>query len=191
MDARSKDTRGAQALLSLVEAATPPAARARPVAVVDTGDLKVSANPHEVLAAHGIGSGLCVLIHDPEARVGGLLHFLLPSCDVDPERCAREPGMFGDTGVRRLLEMMVEHQAMRGRLRACLVGGADPRPEGGGLPALALGSRNVAIAEQLLAAAGLRLGGTHCGGTAFRSVLLDVGSGAVTVGSPLLPEVRL
>ena len=178
-------------MLTLAEATRPAGGRQKPISVVEMGELKVSANAQEVLASYSIGSGLCVAISDLETHVGGLLHFLLPDSETDPDRRATQPAVFGDTGMQRLLEMMVEHQAMRKRLRVYLIGGADPRGDVAELGALGLGKRNRLRAEEQLAGAGLRVTAAHCGGTAFRTVLLDVDSGAVTVRSPLQEEVRL
>src|ERR1700731_1162142 len=43
--------------------------------VVGIGDCKVSNEPEDVLVTHALGSCIAVMIHDPVARVAGLLHY--------------------------------------------------------------------------------------------------------------------
>ena len=53
---------------------------------VGVGDCRVSNDPECVLVTYALGSCIAVLIHDPTAGVGGLLHFALPDSGLDRER---------------------------------------------------------------------------------------------------------
>ena len=46
--------------------------------VVGIADLKLSKKSGELLVTYALGSCLGVAIHDPEAKVGGILHAMLP-----------------------------------------------------------------------------------------------------------------
>jgi hypothetical protein len=44
--------------------------------IVGIGDCKVSGNVEDVLVTHALGSCIAILIHDPVAKVAGLLHYM-------------------------------------------------------------------------------------------------------------------
>ncbi|MGZ3387730.1 MAG: chemotaxis protein CheD, partial [Isosphaeraceae bacterium] len=46
--------------------------------VVGISDLKVSNNPADSMITYALGSCIAVAVYDPVAKVGGLLHFMLP-----------------------------------------------------------------------------------------------------------------
>ena len=46
--------------------------------VVGVADCHVTSDPANVLVTYALGSCIAVAIYDPVARVGGLLHFMLP-----------------------------------------------------------------------------------------------------------------
>ena len=56
--------------------------------VVGIAQMKVSADPGDELVAYALGSCLGVAVHDPVARVGGLLHAMLPLSSYEPPRAA-------------------------------------------------------------------------------------------------------
>ncbi len=106
---------------------------------VDSGDA--------VLAVDALGSCVAVALYDPERRVGGLIHILLPSPSL--ARDHSNPARFAETGIPLLLSEVMTAGAQRGSLTARLVGGASMFGRPGG-PA-AMGDRNVAAARQALA----------------------------------------
>ena len=57
--------------------------------IVGIGDCKVSKQPDDVLITHALGSCIAVMIHDPVAKVAGLLHYMLPESSLDAERARR------------------------------------------------------------------------------------------------------
>ncbi len=59
---------------------TAPPSEARRVSV-GIGQLAISRDPKEVLVAYGLGSCIGISCYDPQSRVSGLAHVLLPSSD--------------------------------------------------------------------------------------------------------------
>ena len=53
-----------------------------------TGEIEAPLNDRETLT-----------LFDPLARVGGLIHCMLPSSSFDPDKARTRPEMFTDTGV--------------------------------------------------------------------------------------------
>ena len=71
--------------------------------VVGVADLKVARGIDEdFLVTHALGSCLGLTIYDPKCQVGGMLHAMLPMSKINPEKAARNPFLFVDTGVPEL-----------------------------------------------------------------------------------------
>jgi len=47
--------------------------------VVGISDLKVSSNPADSMITYALGSCIAVAVYAPAAKVGGLLHYMLPT----------------------------------------------------------------------------------------------------------------
>lgn len=134
-----------------------------------------------VLVTLGLGSCVAILLHDPEARVGGLAHVLLPEPGLSRDQ--GNPSKFASTAVPLLREEMAALGARARRLQARLVGGAamfQTLMVPGGLN---MGERNVRAARAALQAAGIPLLGEAVGGDFGRSVRFHVGPGRMVVSS--------
>lgn len=151
------------------------------------GEAKV-AGPGCLLFTVGLGSCVAIVLWDPEVRVGGLAHAMLP--DPANGRRMTPPGRFATTAVPTLVARMREEGATTARMRARLAGGASMFESLMGGRAR-LGARNVQAAREALARLGLTLDGEDVGGTHGRSVFLDTDSGRLTVTSVALPDVVL
>ena len=56
--------------------------------VIVVGDMKTGRRG-DLLITHALGSCLGLMVFDPVAQVGGLLHAMLPLSKVNPEKEAR------------------------------------------------------------------------------------------------------
>lgn len=92
---------------------------------VGVADMKVSSDPEVVLATYSLGSCIGIAIYDAVARVGGLLHFMLPESTLDPEKAEKNPYMFADTGIPYLFREAYKLGAKKQRMRVIVVGGAQ------------------------------------------------------------------
>ena len=93
--------------------------------VVGMADGRVSGDPGQVLATYALGSCIALALHDPAARVGGMLHFMLPDSAIDPEKARRNPWMFADTGIPLLFRQAYEMGADKRRLVVRAAGGGQ------------------------------------------------------------------
>ena len=147
--------------------------------VVPLGEFAAVAAPGE-LAAVGLGSCVAVTLWDPEARVGGLAHIILPSA---PPGRADAPERYALTSVPLLARRVTALGAEPSRLVATLSGGAAMfaalQPPG----SIQTGERNVLAAHAALRELGVVVRGEWVGGEFGRSVRFDVGTGVVTVSS--------
>jgi chemotaxis protein CheD len=144
--------------------------------VVGVGDLAVSNNPSVVLATYSLGSCIGVAIYDPVARVGGLLHAMLPDSSIDPAKAAAQPAMFIDTGLPALFRAAYQLRADKYRIQICVAGGAQVMDSGGFFN---IGKRNYEALARILAQHGLRIRAEQTGGLNSRSMYLHLGSGEV------------
>ena len=71
--------------------------------------------PDAVIVTHALGSCVAVCLFDPVARVAGMLHFLLPESSSTPERAARQPAAFADTGIPLLFQAAYQPGASKKR----------------------------------------------------------------------------
>ena len=149
--------------------------------VIGVGDLAVSNNPTVTLSTYALGSCLGVVAYDPVARAGGMLHLMLPDSSIAPEKAAAQPGMFADTGLPLLFRGLAGLKAERARLRLFVTGGASVLA---GHDAFKIGERNIRVTLAYLSQQGFAVRETAVGGTANRTVHLDVGTGAVTLKMP-------
>jgi len=156
------------------------------IQVVHIGGVVVSRNPDDILVSYGLGSCVVVCLYDPMAKVGGMLHALLPTFPNNSRRSG-SPAKYVDQGVPLLVESMLAQGARRIWMKSRLCGGAQmlhaqalitkPGPNG----RLNVGQRNVQAAEAALRAAGIRLHAQATGGSAGRTIRLYLADGRVTV----------
>jgi chemotaxis protein CheD len=146
--------------------------------MVRVADLRTG-RADDVLVTVGLGSCVAILLHDAEARVGGLAHVLLPSPALT--RPDGNPAKFPQSAVPRLVELMVAEGARPERITGRLAGGASMFAALAPPGTIQMGERNLAAARQALSTNGLRLIGEAVGGDFGRTVRFRVGDGRVEV----------
>jgi chemotaxis protein CheD len=146
--------------------------------IVGVADLKVSAQPGDILITYALGSCLGITIHDPMANVGGLLHVMLPLSTIDSAKASENPYMFVDTGVPQLFLECYKLGAQKGRLVVKVAGGACSN-ENEEEDYFQIGKRNFTILRKLLWKNGVLLKTHDVGGQQSRTMSLDIGNGEV------------
>jgi chemotaxis protein CheD len=137
------------------------------------GDCLVSNRNDAELITYALGSCIAVAIWDPEVRVGGLLHYMLP----DPGNAARNPAhvfRYADSGIPLLFRQAYEYGAQKKRIIVRAAGGATVIDDGG---VFNIGRRNYLALKKILWQAGVLLHGEDVGGTGSRTVRLDLATG--------------
>jgi chemotaxis protein CheD len=138
-------------------------------------DCRVTDHPHTTLVTYALGSCIALIVHDPIAQVGGLLHFMLPQ-PTDPVKARVNPFMFATTGIPLLFQRAIDLGARRQRMVVHAAGGAQMMDQQG---VFSIGRRNCQAMREILANAGISLESESTGGARFRTVRLEVGSGRV------------
>ena len=150
---------------------------------VGIGEFAVSNDEEEMLTTFALGSCVAVCLWEPSARVGGMLHFMLPDSALNGDRARLAPGSFADTGIALMFRAAYELGAQKTRCIVRLVGGAEmsapvsPPVEG----MFNVGKRNILAARGVLWRNGIMIRGEAVGGNSPRTVTLAVADGQITV----------
>ena len=151
--------------------------------VVAMADVKLSNTAGERLLTYALGSCLGVVIHDPVARVAGLLHVMLPDSSIDRAKAERNPAMFVDTGVPLLFRESYRLGARKERIVVKVVGGAHAGATEEA-DQFQIGKRNLLMLRKLLWKNNVLLHAHDTGGLqTSRTVVVDVATGALTIRS--------
>lgn len=148
--------------------------------VIGVGDMLVTADPGATLVTYALGSCIGVTVYDPVAKVGGLLHFMLPTSELSPEKAAANPAKFGDTGIPLLFKACYEQGAKKERMIVCAAGGAEVLSADGHFQ---IGSRNRTLLRKLFWKNNVLLAADETGGTSSRTLSLAMTDGRVMVRS--------
>jgi chemotaxis protein CheD len=155
--------------------------------IVDIADLRVSADPRTQLVTYSLGSCIGVAVYDPEIRVGGMIHYMLPESGISPDKAKANPAMFGDTGIPLLFRSLYELGALKKRMVVKVAGGSSLLDDKG---TFSIGKRNYVILRKLFWKNGVLIDAEDVGGSASRTLRLDLATGRVTIKSQM-KEVEL
>ncbi|MBD3317809.1 MAG: chemotaxis protein CheD [Chitinivibrionales bacterium] len=148
--------------------------------IVGVSDMKLCRESGDVLVTHALGSCVGIGIYDPVARVGGLLHFMLPTSSVDEAKGRANPCMFGDTGIPFLFREAYKYGAVKDRLRVVMAGGAQVFEN---KDFFAIGKRNVVIARKVFWKNNVLLAAENVGGNIPRTFYLEIDTGRTWITS--------
>jgi chemotaxis protein CheD len=125
-----------------------------------------------------LGSCVGIGIYDPISHVGALLHAVLPKCNnaTDPT-----PAKYVDTGVKMLLDQVVQAGALKNRLIIRMAGGANILNSPSLSATFDIGNRNIQAARIALQELGLKTVNEEVGGQTGRTVRLYVATGKMTI----------
>jgi chemotaxis protein CheD len=149
--------------------------------IVGIGQLAVCHSP-EQLSCLGLGSCVAVILYDPQTRVGGMAHVLLPKA---PQKVDME-GKYADTGTRKLVKEMTLNGATNDRMIAKLVGGAQMF-KNLNVHFANIGRFNVLEVRKTLREFPIRIVAEDVEGDRGRSASLDSATGHVTVKKVFSP----
>ena len=149
---------------------------------VGLGELKSGSRSDQVLVCYGLGSCIGLALYDHTARVGVMVHVVLPDSSLNRAQ-QMQPGKFADTAVPAAISEAVRLGAVRSRLVARIAGGARMLNVVGAGSKLDIGNRNADAVRGALEQHGLRLAADDTGGTYGRTLQLFVGTGRLLVST--------
>ena len=140
---------------------------------VGMADYKVGRSP-STLISYGLGSCIGVSLYDPQKKVGGLLHIMLP--DSTQARASDNPAKFADTGIPLMLQEVIGLGASKSRLVAKLAGGAQMFAFANATDIMRVGTR-----KNILRRNGIKVIAEDTGGNYGRTVQIDLNTGVYKV----------
>ena len=156
--------------------------------IVGISDMKIGTKPDDELVTYSLGSCIGVAIWDPVAKVGALLHYMLPDSSIDKDKAEQKPYMFADTGVPRMFKEIYKYGALKERLKVYIVGGAQVMDDSG---MFNIGKRNQMIIRKMFWKNNVAVTKEDVGGAVNRTITLTIGSGKVRLKVSGQGEVEL
>jgi chemotaxis protein CheD len=142
--------------------------------IVGVSDMKMSNQPGDVIVTHALGSCIGIAIHDPQAHVGGIIHYMLPLSKVDEAKARDNPYMFGDTGIPEFFKAAYALGASKEHLRVVMAGGAQVFEQ---QDYFDIGKRNIVIARKAFWKNNVMIAAENVGGHLPRTLYLEIDSG--------------
>lgn len=145
---------------------------------IGLAEMIISDNPGDVLVTYSLGSCVGVTVYDPDLRMGGMIHCMLPLSNQDPNKARSKPCMFVDSGMAALLGEMYRLGARRERLIVKVAGAGnmlDPNHR------FNIGERNFTVLRKVLWKNNLMIAGEDVGGTTPRTLYLEIANGRTLI----------
>lgn len=147
---------------------------------VGMADLNVCKAP-DAITTLGLGSCVGVVLFDPETKIAGMVHVMLP--DSTKIKQNQNAAKFADTGISLLIEKMTAVGAGRSRLVAKIAGGAQMFAFNSNNDMLRIGERNVEAAKGKLSELKIRILAEDTGLNYGRTIEFYPASGDLLVKS--------
>lgn len=146
------------------------------ILVVGIADAKIATN-QETLVSYALGSCVGVCLYDTKTHIAGMVHILLPykGASLNPHNEFK----FADSGICKLLEIMLLKGAQKHHIIAKIAGGAEmfkmqSDQEG-------VGKRNIKAVREVLRHLRVPLIGEDIGNTFGRSIWFDPINGSLKI----------
>lgn len=139
---------------------------------VGISEYKIAQAPTRLITV-GLGSCIGTIIYDEASHIGGLSHIMLP--DRQPFLHKREikPEKFADLALPAMVAEL-EQKIRRPRFQAKIVGGANMFQFQTLNAASNIGQRNIEAVEEVLARLNIPIVAKHVGGSAGRTMIVDL-----------------
>ena len=150
----------------------------RQTITVGVGDVAASNNPNTILNTYALGSCIGLILYDPIAVTGGLLHFMLPESSINTEKATKQPAMFADTGFVELMRLMQTFKAAPSNMKAFIAGGACMNIVQK-TDIFQIGLRNIQKIKMILKSANIPIIEESIGGTNNRTLHFNIQTGTI------------
>ncbi|MDD4843568.1 MAG: chemotaxis protein CheD [Anaerotignum sp.] len=133
------------------------------------------------LITYALGSCVAVCLYDPVARVGAMVHVMLPQkLEISADSNVFK---FADTGIRATIKKMEVFGAVKRRLTAKIAGGAKMFDIPGGGSLGNIGQRNIESVRQTLREEGIPIIAEEVGANYARTLVFDCSNGQGNIRS--------
>lgn len=125
-----------------------------------------------------LGSCVAITLWHPRLKIGGMCHYMLPSCN-NCERRPKPDGRYADNAMELFLRELDKTNTQPADYEVKIFGGGDQFPDHVQRLVISLPCNNITIGRRLLTQYGFSITAEHLGGTGHRNLIFDVGSGEV------------
>ena len=146
--------------------------------IVGISDIKVSNNAGDVIVTYALGSCIGIVVFDPIARVGGMLHYMLPESSLDQNKARENPEMFADTGIPLLFKTCYKLGADKKRMVVKAAGGASILDD---TNFFRIGQKNIMAMRKIFWKNNVMINKEDIGLNYNRTVRLEISTGKVFV----------
>ncbi|MGN0586406.1 MAG: chemotaxis protein CheD [Oscillospiraceae bacterium] len=158
------------------------------VITVGIADLNIAKEP-DVLATYALGSCVGICLYDPDKKIAGLAHIMLPLSKEAAGSAVDNRRRYADTGITELIQTMSLSGASPSRLVAKIAGGAQMFSTTSSV--FNIGERNVAAVKKILAAYRIRIIAEQTGENFGRTVFFYPEDGTMEIRAASRQTVRL
>ena len=148
--------------------------------IVGISDIKVSNSLDDVIITYALGSCIGISVYDPVAKVGGLLHYMLPDPTLDEKKAKENPAMFADTGIPTLFKACYRLGAEKRRMIVKAAGGASILDD---TNFFRIGQKNIMAMRKIFWKNNVMITGEDTGANHNRTVRLEMATGKTLVRS--------
>lgn len=148
--------------------------------IVGISDIKVSNSLDDVIITYALGSCIGISVYDPVAKVGGLLHYMLPDSTLDEKKARENPAMFADTGIPTLFKACYRLGAEKRRMIVKAAGGASILDD---TNFFRIGQKNIMAMRKIFWKNNVMITGEDTGANHNRTVRLEMATGKTLVRS--------
>ena len=146
--------------------------------IVGISDIKISNNPSDTIVTYALGSCIGIAVYDPIARVGGLLHYMLPDSTLDERKAKDNPAMFADTGIPSLFKACYNLGAEKKRMIVRVAGGASILDD---TNFFRIGQKNIMAMRKIFWKNNVMISAEDTGANHNRTVRLEIATGKTYV----------
>ncbi len=156
--------------------------------IVGVADMKTSNQTQDTIITYSLGSCIGLVVYDPLAKAGGILHYMLPDSTIDVTKAKAKPYMFADTGIPRLFKETYTLGAKKTRMKVFIAGGAEILDQQGFFN---IGKRNYMALKKMLFRNNVLIEKQAVGGNVNRTVRLEIATGHIYVKTSGSREERI
>ncbi|MBN1828938.1 MAG: chemotaxis protein CheD [Deltaproteobacteria bacterium] len=146
--------------------------------IVGIADFKISNKIDDSIVTYALGSCVAIVVYDWDAKIGGMLHYMLSDSMIDARKAAEKPAMFADTGIPLLFKSCYKAGAEKRRMNVKVIGGARILDRDGHFE---IGQKNIVAARKIFWKNNVIVDAEDTGGDFNRTVRLDMATGRTHV----------
>ncbi len=150
--------------------------------------MKISNDLNDTIITYSLGSCIGLVIYDSIAKVGGMLHYMLPDSTIDKDKARAKPFMFADTGIPRLFKQTYTLGAKKQRMKIYIAGGAEILDQKG---LFNIGKRNYMALKKMFFKNNVMIEKQNVGGNVNRTIRLEIATGDIYVKTSGFSEEKI